>query len=124
MAHIVVFAGEYDVANKSELLGALSRLESSDDLVLDLTAVTYVDCSFIAGLFLLEKARRARSFVRLKVVTPAKSIVRRLFEVCGITSIVALVEAYDRQRMEDANSVVEFAVNGLVIKAAQAKCES
>lgn len=112
MAHVVVFSGEYDLANKEGLQRELRRLESSDDLVLDLTEVTYIDSTFISELIILEKVRRARSFGCVTIVSPAKSIVRRVFEVAGIASLVGIVESYDAGPPNTSASVVEYAITG------------
>lgn len=111
MAHVVVFAGEYDLADKRGLRRAMRRLDASDDLVLDMTEVTYIDSTFIAELIILEKARRAKKFGHLKVITPAKSIVRRIFEVTGMITVLEVVESYDGDGAIP-NSVVEFAATG------------
>lgn len=108
MAHLVVFAGEYDLANKDGLRRTLRRLESSSDLVLDLTEVTYIDSTFISGLILLERARGAKNFGRVTIVAPTGSVARRVFEVIGLTPILALVESYRRNEP----GVVEFAPTG------------
>lgn len=111
MAHVVVFAGEYDLANKLGLRREMRRLESSVDLVLDLTDVTYIDSTFIAELIILERARHEKNFGRVTVVSPARSAVRRVFEVSGITSIVGLVESYNGEH-GNASSIVEYAASG------------
>lgn len=41
MAHVVVFAGEYDLANKEQIRRTMQRVASSDNLVLNLTEVTF-----------------------------------------------------------------------------------
>lgn len=112
MAHIIVFAGEYDLANKDGLRRTLRRLESSNNhLVLDLTEVTFIDSTFISELLLLEKRREAQNFSRVTIVAPADSIVRRVFDIVGIAPILTLVESYDDPRV-GADHVVEFAVSG------------
>lgn len=112
MAHVVVFAGEYDVANKQGIRRTLQRLETSDDLVLDLTEVTFVDSTFITELILLEKARQAKNFPRVTIVTPDGSIVRRVFDVVGIASMFTLVDSYSDARPGSTDSTVEFAASG------------
>lgn len=112
MAHVVVFAGEYDLANKEGLRRELRRLESSDDLVLDLTEVTFIDSTFISELMSLERARQAKNFARVTIASPAKSVVRRLFELTGVNSIVGLVESYKDDPFDAPNSLVEYAATG------------
>lgn len=111
MAHRVVFAGDYDLANKDGLRRTLRRFETSEDLVLDLSDVTFIDSTFISELILFEKARKAQNLGRATIVAPAKSVVRRLFEVVGLTPVLTIVESYKSER-DDLNSIVELAPNG------------
>ena len=111
MAHVVVFAGEYDLANKDGLRRTLRCLEKSDNLVLDLTEVTFIDSTFVSELILLEKAREAKNFARVTIVAPSESVVRRVFDAVGITPILTLLESYNDERV-GADSIVEFAASG------------
>lgn len=109
MARIVVFSGEYDLANRDALRSFLSHLETCDDLVFDLTAVTFIDSSFLTELVRLEKARKANNLGRITIVSRAESALRRLFEITGLVSELTLVESYGR---DDPDAVVEFAPTG------------
>ncbi|HEY1975533.1 MAG TPA: STAS domain-containing protein [Candidatus Baltobacteraceae bacterium] len=93
MAHFVVFAGEYDLARKAQLRKDLSRLGSAQELVLDVSEVTFIDSTFISELMSLEKARRRKGFPRITVVAPPKSLVRKLFRVTGIVAQLNVVDA-------------------------------
>jgi anti-anti-sigma factor len=110
MVYVVVFSGDYDVANKVQVRQALRRHESSANLVLDLTKVSYIDSTFLAELLLLEKTRQANGFGPLTIVTPAASPLRRLFDVTGITATLKLVESFDSE--EDPETIVEHASAG------------
>lgn len=105
MAHVVVFAGDYDLANGPALQRAMRPLETTADLVLDLTEVRYIDFGFIAELVLLENARQARQFEPATIVTSVDSIVRRVAEACGKTATLGLVESYEPKH-GDFRSVV------------------
>jgi anti-anti-sigma factor len=94
MAHVVVFAGEYDLNTKNELHEELSRLYSAPDVVLNMSGVKFIDSTFISELMLLVRSRRAKGLSRVTVVTQANSMVRRLFEVTGIVSLFDIVESY------------------------------
>ena len=113
MAHIVVFAGEYDLANKSELRKELSRLHSVDELVLDMSEVTYIDSTFIAELMLLRKARKTKKLSPVTIVAPPKSLVRKLFQVTGLLSVLNVVEAYKREDGSAPSLTLEYAGVGL-----------
>lgn len=109
MAHVLVFAGEYDLANKDALRRSLTHLEACDDLVFDLTEVTFIDSTFLTELIRLEKARKANNLSRITIVSPAQSAIRRLFDLTGLASVVTFVETYGR---DDPDDVVEFAPTG------------
>jgi anti-anti-sigma factor len=110
IVYVVIFSGEYDVANKQAVRKNLRRHESSANLVLDLAKVTYVDSSFIAELIMLESARKANGFGPATIVTPLGSHVRRLFDVMGMTATLNLVASFDP--LEDSESSVEYASTG------------
>lgn len=112
MARIVVFSGEYDLANKDGLRRELERFETSDGLVFDLTDVTFIDSTFLTELVRLEKGRKVNSLGRLTIVSPEGSAVRRLFNMTGLASIVIFVETCDR---DDPGAVIEFAPPGDVL---------
>jgi anti-anti-sigma factor len=83
-AAVVVFAGEHDLATRSEVRDLLGSLVLSDELIVaDFSSAEFVD-STILGV-LLDTNQRAlelgKSF-RLQLNTAA--IVRRAFEVCGL----------------------------------------
>jgi anti-anti-sigma factor len=85
------FAGEVDGSNASELGMAISdRLPSSaTGLVLDLSAVTYLDSSGIHLLFDLGRRLAARrQAVRLVVGEDAP--IRRVLELCDIGSVAPI----------------------------------
>lgn len=94
MAHVVVFAGEYDLNTKRELREKLSHLYSTPDVVLDMSKVRFIDSTFISELLMLVKSRREKTLSRVTIVTQANSMVRRLFEVTGIMPLFNVVESY------------------------------
>ena len=110
MAHVVVFAGEYDLANKTELRKELSRLHSARDLVLDMSEVTFIDSTFISELILLQNKRKKNGLSGVTVIAPPKSLVRKLFQITGIVSLLHVVEAYPVRDDGSAGSIiVEYA---------------
>lgn len=111
MPHVIVFAGEYDLANSDALRRFLSHLETCDDLVFDLTEVTFIDSTFLTELIHIEKVRKANKLDQLTIVSPAESALRRLFDITGLASVVSFVETFGR---DDPDTVVEFAPPGEV----------
>jgi anti-anti-sigma factor len=83
--------GEIDSSNASELRLALSeRLPNATDaLVLDLSDVTYLDSSGIQLLFELGKRLGARRQT-MRLVVPRDAPMRRVLELCDMTSVVPL----------------------------------
>jgi anti-anti-sigma factor len=83
--------GEIDSSNAAELRLALSeRLPSaSSALVLDLTAVTYLDSSGIHLLFDLGRRLAARR-QSLRLVVPEGAPMRRVLELCAIDTVAPM----------------------------------
>lgn len=107
MAHAVVFAREYDFANKSGLRKDLSRLHSAQDLVLDMSAVTFIESSFISEFMSLIKARWKMGLSPVTVVLPASTVVREPLETTGILNVVKIVDSYSKEHDDLAPSVIE-----------------
>ncbi len=83
--------GEIDSSNAAELRLALSeRLPSaSSALVLDLSAVSYLDSSGIHLLFDLGRRLAARR-QSLRLVVPAGAPMRRVLELCAIDTVAPM----------------------------------
>lgn len=94
MAHVVVLAGEYDLSAKSELREELSHLYCASNAVLDISAVRFIDATFVSELILLVRSRREKGLSRVTVVIQANSMVRRVFAVTGILALFNVVESY------------------------------
>jgi anti-anti-sigma factor len=83
--------GEIDSSNASQLRLALSdRLPSaSSALVLDLSAVTYLDSSGIHLLFDLGRRLAARRQA-IRLVVPPGAPVRRVLELCAVDEVAPM----------------------------------
>ena len=88
---VASFEGEIDSSNAAELRLALSeRLPSSATaLVLDLSAVTYLDSSGIQLLFDLGR-RLASRRQSIRLVVPANAPMRRVLELCAVESVAPM----------------------------------
>lgn len=88
--------GEVDGSNAVELGRALAgRLPSAaHGLVLDLTEVAYLDSAGIELLFQLARRLGDRR-QRLGLSVPAASPVRRVLEICDISSIAPMHESLE-----------------------------
>jgi anti-anti-sigma factor len=89
--------GEVDSSNAAELRLALSeRLPSaSSALVLDLSAVTYLDSSGVHLLFDLGRRLAARRQA-IRLVVPQAAPMRRVLELCAVESVAPMDEALDQ----------------------------
>jgi anti-anti-sigma factor len=87
----VAIAGEIDLANAASVESAIFDAISNDDteVVVDLTDVAYIDSSGVRILFAL--AARLRTLqVELAIAAPPASPARRIIELSGMGSLVAL----------------------------------
>ncbi len=87
-------AGEVDGSNAVELGRALGeRLPSSaHGLVLDLSSVAYLDSAGIELLFSLARRLGDRR-QRLRLGVPPRSPVRRVLEICDISSVAPIADS-------------------------------
>ena len=108
MAYVVVFAGEYDLANMEDLRKELSRLVLIQDLVLDMSEVIFIDSCFISELIRLQQTRIEKKLPRVKIVTQRDSVVRRVLEVTGMLSLFDVVDEYSNEGCDPAGSTVRY----------------
>jgi anti-anti-sigma factor len=101
---VATLDGEVDSSNAGELRMALSeRLPATASaLVLDLSAVTYLDSSGIHLLFDLASRLGARR-QQLRIVVPERAPTRRVLELCDIAA-VAPPSATVSAAIEDASA--------------------
>ncbi len=90
-ALVAAVEGEIDSSNASDLRLALAdRLPSaSDALVLDLTAVTYLDSAGVHLLFDLGRKLAARR-QSIRLVVPEGTPTRRVLELCAIEGVAPI----------------------------------
>lgn len=93
---VAIVSGEVDSSNAGDLRLAVSdRLPAvASDLVLDLTAVTYLDSSGVEVVFELARGLAERR-QRLGVIAPPASGARRVLELCAVESVARLFDARD-----------------------------
>lgn len=89
-------SGEVDGSNASELGRSLAaRLPSSaQGLVLDLSTITYLDSAGVELLFSLARRLGDRR-QRLCLGVPERSPVRRVLEICDISSVAPMATSAD-----------------------------
>ena len=84
-------AGEIDSSNAAELRRALLERLSNNvrGMVLDITAVRYVDSTGIALIFDLARGLEARRQA-LRVAAAGEGAVRRVLELCAVDAVAAV----------------------------------
>jgi anti-anti-sigma regulatory factor len=88
---MVVFAGEYDVGNKTSLRTLLDRISEIPDLVLDFREVTFIDSTCVTELLRMHTLRITNSLPRETIIL-GKTPIRRLFEVLDLYRVFNVVE--------------------------------
>lgn len=95
---IAAFTGEIDFTGRDAFRGGLAPLADVDVPIVDLSAVTYMDSSAMAEILYLQRgrARNGRTAMWIVVSPP----VRRLFEVAGLQSVLALAGTVDEAKAQ------------------------
>jgi anti-anti-sigma factor len=85
---VVWVRGEHDMATRAELFVTIAQAArlADDDVVVDLSGVTFMDASTMGALVLAHNRLRARS--RSLCVRAPSPPARRLFDVCGLVRLV------------------------------------
>lgn len=87
----IAISGEIDLANvgglEQELFGAISN--QLDEVVVDLSSVTYVDSAGLRVLFTLGTRLEALQ-IRFRLVVPPHAPPRRVIELSGIGSVATV----------------------------------
>jgi anti-anti-sigma factor len=79
-------SGELDLANAADVMGAVRAGVSGNEVVIDLTGVTFMDSSALSQLVALGKA------VTVRVVATEGSEPRRVLELTGLTGWLAVFD--------------------------------
>jgi anti-anti-sigma factor len=82
--HILVLAGELDIASVEQLGDAVAHLpmDRTTSLLLDLHDLTFIDCAGIRSIVAIQDlcSKRRCGFS----MVPGRAQVQRLFELCGL----------------------------------------
>jgi anti-anti-sigma factor len=88
----IVLSGEFDIAGVEKFEQALeSAPEERQELVIDLSRLTFIDSSGIRAILVADRTNRERG-VPLKVVK-ADPIIHRVFELSGLDRELVMVDA-------------------------------
>jgi len=107
---VVVFEGEYDLADKALLRRALEAVTTVDELVLDFTAVTYIDSTALCELILFSRARTAEGRERATLVFHEPNM-QRLLEISSVSPLFAMLDTLDEAVPHDKRAIVRYAAS-------------
>jgi anti-anti-sigma factor len=90
-AAVLTVAGEVDMTTAPELLRSMELVsDQTERVVVDLSAVTFLDSSGLNALLSGRRALDGRG-IGLRVVTPEDNPVRRVFEITQLTESLSVV---------------------------------
>lgn len=90
---VVVPEGELDIATVDAVRSAVGERGAGEGLVLDLSALTFLDTSGIQ--LIVEAFRDARDTGFALAIVRARPQVQRVFEIAGLESVLPFREAVD-----------------------------
>ncbi len=96
----MMFAGEYDLSCRDRLRTDLDRLSTVQDVVLDLTDVTYIDSTFIAELMRLN-GKRSSIGCKRETIVAGNHGVRRVFDILSLGKIFSFVTSLEQATTMD-----------------------
>ncbi len=106
---VLVFEGEYDLGAKALLRNALSAAASADQVVLDFSAVTYIDSTALCELLLFSRARATDGRDQATLVIRDSNLLR-LLEMTSVDSMFAMTDTLDEALPRDGKrAVVRYA---------------
>jgi anti-anti-sigma regulatory factor len=106
MATVVkVFAGEYDLTHQARLRAEFDALHAENSVVLDMSAVTYLDSTFISELIRLHEKRVELGCDRLTIVRAAP-IVKKVFALLYIFTFARVVATLEEALPNDGTRVI------------------
>jgi anti-sigma B factor antagonist len=92
---IIEAAGEIDMATASRLTEAVeAATDPCRRVVVDLSAVTFLDSSGLNALVVCRRSLNARD-VELRVVSPSDNVVRQVFEIAQLGEELGVVDTFD-----------------------------
>ena len=101
---VAVFAGEYDVSHKAALRLELSLLREEPQVVLDMSAVSYIDSTCITQLVMLADGRGRLGLAPAAIVVHSPSV-RRLFDILQLGKLFRVESAIDEVLPKDGTPV-------------------
>jgi anti-anti-sigma factor len=103
-AVVAVFIGEYDISHKATLRLELATLREEPHLILDMSAVSYIDSTAVTELIAFQNGRGKLGLPRAGVVVRAPPV-RRLFQMLQLETILRVATAIDEVLPKDGASI-------------------
>lgn len=97
---VVVFAGEFDVAQGERLNDALAVAAQAESVVLDLSSVTYMDSTMLNALVTFRRLRAELGYHDHVPIEGAGPLIRRLFALVHLDKLFNL-RAQAEERPQD-----------------------
>jgi anti-anti-sigma regulatory factor len=91
---LMVFSGEYDVTCKRQWSEVLEGLCSEPNVIIDFSDVSYLDATCATEMLRMHARRHDKGFDRETVIL-GRPLVRRLFDLLNMQSVVRVVESLD-----------------------------
>ena len=103
-AVVAVFVGEYDISHKATFRLELSLLRDEPHLVLDMSAVSYIDSTCVTQLVMLADGRGRLGLPPAAIVVHSPSV-RRLFDILQLGKLFRVESAIDEVLPKDGTPV-------------------
>lgn len=87
--------GDWDFSRRNELEGMLRPAEAADEVLLDLSAMTFIDASVLGSLVRLLKRAVQRNCLATVRIVGASRQVTRIFELCHLETLFGLCKPLD-----------------------------
>ncbi|HEX5556117.1 MAG TPA: STAS domain-containing protein [Gaiellales bacterium] len=93
---VVALVGEHDLSTVDRLSDEIDRqFREVSHVVVDLTRATFVDSTVVCALALGGEAARHRSACRFAVVASRDSVVRKVFDMVDLRSLMPIYETLE-----------------------------
>lgn len=91
---IVTLSGDLDIFREDELRAALEPTYDVAAVVIDFTAVPYIDSTALGALVRMRRIRGERGFPAAKLVMPSRHL-RRILEITALGEMWPIFETLD-----------------------------
>jgi anti-anti-sigma factor len=109
---VKVFSGEYDLSHKLSLRADFDSLCDKSTVILDMTAVSYLDSGVINEILRLHMLRIERHLSPLSIVRSSPNL-KRLFAISFLNALFCIVDTLNEVLPKDGEPVdIQYARSG------------